>query len=219
MEQINFSKRASIAIVGGGKAGCLLLELLRDFPNCQIIFLADLDPKAPAILKAQEAGIPAFTDYKEALKQHQTDILFEVTKSEEVSEDLIKLSAQYQFALVPHNAAFLILSAIEKRTKSIQSTVITEITEIQTRIMQSLSQINELVQGIQTIASEMRIVAINARIEAARAGEHGRGFGVVAQTMGASVDSARELSNQIDQLNQDVQKVVEQIEAAIAKLG
>ncbi len=218
MNAIQSSPSLSVAIVGGGRAGCQLLDLFKDFPNCHIVFLADLDPQAPAVLQAQKAGIPTFSSYQDALKQHRTDILFEVTNSDAVSEDLIRQSAQHQFALVTHSAAFLTLSAIEGKTQAIQSDVVSEISDIQAKILHSLKQINELVQGIQTITAEMRIIAINARIEAARAGDHGRGFGVVAQTMGNSVDATRDLSDQIEQLNQDIQKVVEQIEAALTKL-
>lgn len=212
-------QRISIGIVGGGKAGCELLDLFRNFPECQVEYVVDLDSQAPAILQATAMGIPTFSNYEEALQKYQTDILFEVTGSDAVSHDLIRQSTEHHFSPVTHQAAYFILSAIENNTHRIQSEVITEIDSIKSKIVQSLAQIDELVQNIQTITSEMRILAINARIEAARAGEHGKGFGVVAQTMATSVDSTRELSTQIEHLNQDIQKVVEQIDTALTKLG
>ena len=182
-------------------------------------YVVDLDSQAPAIVQAETIGIPTFSRYEDALQKYKTDLLFEVTGSDTVAQDLIKQSVHHQFVIVTHQAASLILSAIEQNTSRIQSEVIAEINGIKSKIVQSLVQIDELVQRIQTIAAEMRILAINARIEAARAGEQGKGFGVVAQTMATSVDSTRELSIQIDTLNQDIQKVVEQIETALIKLG
>jgi len=219
MHTENLPQRISIAIVGGGKAGCQLLDLFRNFPECKVEYVVDLDSQAPAIVQAQAVGIATFSRYEDALQKYKTDLLFEVTGSDSVAQDLIKLSADHQFAIVTHQAASLILSAIEQNTSRIQSEVIAEINGIKSKIVQSLVQIDELVQRIQTITAEMRILAINARIEAARAGEHGKGFGVVAQTMATSVDSTREFSIQIDNLNQDIQKVVKQIETALIKLG
>lgn len=193
--------------------------MFRNFPESQVAFVVDLDPQAPAILLAEKAGIPTFSSYIDALQKYPIDLLFEVTGSDAVAQDLMRASAEHHFSLVTHQTAFFILSAIENKTHRIQSEVIAEIDGIKSKIAQSLAQIDELVQNIQTVTAEMRILAINARIEAARADEHGKGFGVVAQTMAASVDSTRELSMQIDHLNQDIQKVIEQIETALTKLG
>jgi len=41
----------------------------------------------------------------------------------------------------------------------------------------------ELIARIQRIASEARVVSMNARIVAARAGDHGREFAVVAERL------------------------------------
>lgn len=163
-------------------------------------------------------GIPTFSNFDAALRNSKADIVFELTGSTKVAQELVEKSAEYHIALVTHEAALLTLSAIEANTNRLQTEVIQEITAIKTEIVQSLQRINDLVDGIQNITAEMRMLALNAQIEAARAGEHGRGFGVVAQYMSSSVNSVRDISTQIETFNNDIQGVANRVELALEKL-
>jgi methyl-accepting chemotaxis protein len=218
MDAYNELRQTSIGIIGGGKAGLALMELFRNYPGCRLEYVVDIDSNAPAMVQAAVCGIPTFSNFDAALRNSKADIVFELTGSTKVAQELVEKSAEHHIALVTHEAALLTLSAIEANTNRLQTEVIQEITAIKTEIVQSLQRINDLVDGIQNITAEMRMLALNAQIEAARAGEHGRGFGVVAQYMSSSVNSVRDISTQIETFNNDIQGVANRIELALEKL-
>ncbi len=77
----------------------------------------------------------------------------------------------------------------------------------------SVSQINELAQGILAITSQTNLLSLNASIEAARAGEAGKGFAVVANEIKKLADDSKKMANRI----QDVTKVITMAVENLAK--
>lgn len=75
----------------------------------------------------------------------------------------------------------------------------------------AVEKINELTEEIRDISEQTNLLALNASIEAARAGEAGKGFAVVATEIGG-------LANQTFQTVDYINKIVEEVHAAVASL-
>lgn len=77
----------------------------------------------------------------------------------------------------------------------------------------AVSNINDKVEGIASIATQTNLLSLNASIEAARAGEAGKGFSVVAEEIGKLADDSK---NMADEIRKEMDVLLEQSKAAVA---
>ncbi len=70
-------------------------------------------------------------------------------------------------------------------------------------------EINKILDAIKAIASQTKMLGLNASIEAARAGEAGKGFSVVAKEIQKLSESSKSTANSISELTKQIQQSVQ----------
>lgn len=80
--------------------------------------------------------------------------------------------------------------------------------------IQSIQEINSLVDVIKSIANQTHMLGLNASIEAARAGDNGRGFSVVAAEIRKLADSTKESLPKINELTRTIDSKLTKIKQA-----
>lgn len=112
------------------------------------------------------------------------------------------------------NESAQITSAMAKQNRK---NAMDSITVLQERMQKAsedvrkIEHVRKIAEEIGTIASQTRMLSLNAQIEAARAGEMGAGFAVVAAEVG-------NLSNDIDQAVTEINTINGQVLAAVGTL-
>ena len=69
----------TVAILGGGKGGTTLLDLLSQLPGVQVAGIADKDPTAPALRHARDQGILATDNVLDLITNHGVTLIVNVT--------------------------------------------------------------------------------------------------------------------------------------------
>lgn len=86
-----------------------------------------------------------------------------------------------------------------------------------------LDETKGIVQIIEKIAQQSKMLGLNAAIEAARAGEHGRGFSVVASSIHDlaenSVDSVQNVTGTINNVHDTLQDISAGVEKMVSRIG
>lgn len=152
-------------------------------------------------------------------------------KSASQLQAIVDLSSQAQDVLAANQRVRAALGALTESSRSTVSTVETSaelvrhggakaqdiatwvqaLSEQMTAMAASLDTVLRSNEEIASIASQVNILAINAKIEAARAGDAGRGFAVVAEAInelsGKTARAAESISQNVTDLSEQVGKL------------
>jgi methyl-accepting chemotaxis protein len=112
----------------------------------------------------------------------------------------------------------MMVQVLEMNAQTVRADISEVVGSIQGDLGRSLDTSTSVVNRINSIMSNMQMLALNASIEAAKAGIHGRGFSVVAEHLGKSVDAVRSLTQEINQVNQNIVQVSSQSATVLEKL-
>ena len=78
------SDQTKVAILGAGRGGRALLDLLHHFPSIEIVGIADRNPTAPGLQRARELQIPVTTDVPGLIGNHRVSVVMDVTGDPEM---------------------------------------------------------------------------------------------------------------------------------------
>ncbi|KMM37889.1 sigma 54-interacting transcriptional regulator [Guptibacillus hwajinpoensis] len=101
-------------IVGAGKGGQALLNILRETNMMNVIAIVDCNLDAPGIQIAREAGIAVYSDWKVVLTRFEIDVIIEATGNEAVFEE-IRDKREKHTVLIPGSVANIVLNLIEEK--------------------------------------------------------------------------------------------------------
>lgn len=87
---------------------------------------------------------------------------------------------------------------IRERVESIAENIL--------RLSEQTQQIGEIIEAVNALADQSRLLALNASIEAARAGEEGKGFAVVAMEVRQLAEESSEATSRIRDILQEIQQ-------------
>ncbi|MGA6826870.1 sensor histidine kinase [Nitrospira sp. NS4] len=68
-----------VAILGAGRGGTALLDLLHQIPAIDIVGISDRDPRAPGLQRARDLHIPVVDQIDDLLQNHHTQLVLDVT--------------------------------------------------------------------------------------------------------------------------------------------
>jgi PAS domain S-box-containing protein len=100
-----------IMIVGAGKGGTAILDIFKQIANVAAVI--DINPKAPGIIAAENAGINTGTDWRKYMAD-DLDIVIEVTGEEKVFRELRDARGK-NTVLIPGSVAYLLATLLEEK--------------------------------------------------------------------------------------------------------
>jgi signal transduction histidine kinase len=96
-----------VAILGAGRGGTALLDLLQLIPSIEIVGITDRDPGAPGLVRAKNLRIPVIDRVEELVYNHGVNLIMDVTGDPEV-ERFIQVHKRPETEVLTGSAARLL---------------------------------------------------------------------------------------------------------------
>ena len=147
----------NIAIVGGGKRGRAVLDLIENntFQEIQpkVVALAEERPDAPAVIEARNKGIFVTADYNDLFDREDVDLIMDLTGDQNIFFDILAKKKKTVRA-INHDTALLFWNFSTQQKKTNRQLV-------ETKAMYDI-MINQLIQeDVMIIGTDHRIMDIN----------------------------------------------------------
>ena len=110
------SDPTKVAILGAGRGGRALLDLLHQLPSIEIVGIADRDPAAPGLQRARTLHIPVATNVPDLIGNHGVQLIMDVTGNPEI-ETYLKAHKPPTADILSGSASRLLWKLIQHESK------------------------------------------------------------------------------------------------------
>jgi len=208
----------TIGIIGGGRGGQGLLKFFGGSTVARVVFVADPNPSAPGIVDARARNIRTFSDDEEATRGELPDFIFDSSGDPDLETRIrMRLKGTSTMLITPLTSRMMV-EVLAENSAQLRDDISGVVSTIKNDLASSLDASNSIVSRINSIMSNMQMLALNASIEASKAGVHGRGFTVVADHLGKSVEAVRNLTSDFNMVNQNIVQVSHRSDSVLEKL-
>jgi DNA-binding LacI/PurR family transcriptional regulator len=167
-------------------------------------------------LRGQISSVLQGTLLMQQVQQHTTQLDIVVTETLATAEEMrVTITEMAQQAQAVSDAAQQSVEVSKTGQDAVTDTVsgmetiqrqVEDIAQSILTLSERTLQIGEIINAVEDIADQSKLLALNASIEAARAGEEGRGFAVVAREMRHLAGQSREATTRVSDILNEIQR-------------
>ena len=146
----------NIGIIGGGSGGLAVLALLSTLDDMDVLWVADVQSDAVALVKAREMGILAINDFISKLQDENLHMVIEVTGVKKVQQ-LIRANMKESLTVMDANATKLLVTLVNSREALFKEIYANskELTDNIEQLNESASQIRMSVEQLAAEAEKL----------------------------------------------------------------
>ncbi|NLP37626.1 MAG: hypothetical protein GX357_08245 [Firmicutes bacterium] len=176
-----------VGIIGGGHGGLAVLNLLLSIPEVEVMWVADLDDGAPAMIRAREAGVHETNDFIPLLDAEDLHMVIEVTGLDRVKELIYANKPDHVLVMEAEEAKLLITIVKHKEETS------RKLVENAEKLAGYIEEIN---LSAQLIRERMKQLAKEAEALARR----GEELTKTSQTAAAEAEKTQEILHFVEEI-------------------
>lgn len=202
--------RAIAAVAKNAQALTQVADRLAQTAGLSGVHGSDIDHEASqtmaAAVEEMASSVAEITSTMEELSTSSTQIADHSQSVVDVANQTLERSRKGSSAM----------QLLQSKMQDIRSDSEQSLTEIMTLGAKS-KQINKVMELINTLAAQTKLIAFNAALEASSAGESGRRFSVVASEIRRLADSVTDSTQEIEAHTDDIQTAINRLVVASEK--